>query len=78
MPECKHHEFISKVSVFRLTENEHPNAEPSGFSAEVLIKCKECGREFEFIGVPGGMSAEYPTVSMDNKELRIPIKPSEG
>lgn len=72
---CHHHDFESNVSVFRLTNNEHPNAIPTGFNAEVRIRCIHCKQEFEFIGLPYGMSPAYPTMSADNKEARLPIKP---
>ncbi|MDD5649321.1 MAG: hypothetical protein PHF86_02740 [Candidatus Nanoarchaeia archaeon] len=51
MADCLHHNFESEVKVFRLTNNEFENAEPTEFSAEVRIHCADCKQEFEFIGL---------------------------
>jgi hypothetical protein len=46
-----------------------------GYTAEIRIKCRECGLPFEFIGVEAGMSCEKPMASVDAQELRAPIRP---
>jgi hypothetical protein len=70
--------FESSVAVNRITKVSHPNAIPYVYSADIRIRCKECKKEFEFVGLPMGSSFESPTISADGKELRAPIKPSES
>jgi len=43
--------------------------------AEIWIWCEECGARFRFVGVPLGLSAGQPTVSVDGYELRVPMVP---
>jgi len=76
MNNCQHTNFEANVSVNRLTENDEITV--TGFSADLRIKCIECGSDFEFIGVEAGLSPFYPMCSVDSTELRIPIKPSTG
>lgn len=73
--ECKHFNFISQTSVVRLFEEESPDI-VTGFSADIRIKCADCGMPFEFIGLPGGYNPGRPMTSFDATELRAPIKPS--
>ena len=73
---CAHEEFIANVKVNRLT-NEGKMA-VIAFSADIAINCKVCGHAFEFIGVEPGVSPFHPTISIDSKELRAPIKPATG
>lgn len=70
---CGHHRFESAVTVLRLTDG--PGFNLIGFSAEVRVRCGDCGREFEWIGVPYGSSPMQPTASVDMQELRAPIRP---
>lgn len=73
-----HYEFESSVAVNRITKNKYPNAIPNYYSADIRIRCRECKKEFEFIGLPMGSSPVSPTISADGKELRAPIRPSES
>ncbi len=73
---CNHENFSSIVNVTRLLQNDLVTV--SGFNADFLIKCTDCGTDFEFIGVEPGYSPFYPRISIDSKELRCPIKPTTG
>ncbi len=73
---CTHQDFKANVNVCRRTDNDEITV--IGFSADIRIKCNECGQDFEFIGVEPGSSPFGPKCSMDSMELRIPIKPSTG
>ena len=68
MSECEHTDFEALVTVNRLEDVEQ-------FAADVHIQCRECGRPFRFLGLPGGISLEYPTISVDGTEARLPIAP---
>lgn len=79
--ECLHGRFSATVNVFRLQKGvveAHPENRADSFTADVYIKCDECGESFEFIGPPCGMSFREASVSIDRLELRIPIQPRRG
>lgn len=65
---CPHEQFTSCVSVNRLED-------VGRFAADVTIQCVQCGARFQFLGLPGGLSLERPTVSVDGLEARMPIAP---
>lgn len=73
---CNHENFRADVQVHRITEDDKITIR--GFSANICIKCHDCGKEFEFIGVEPGVSPFGPRVSIDSTELRVPIKPATG
>lgn len=66
--ECKHKGFVANVAVNRLEDS-------GGFAADITIKCVECQQPFQFLGLPGGLSPNMPTVSVDRTEARMPIAP---
>ncbi len=70
MSECEHKEFEARVEVNRLEDVKR-------FAADVHIQCRECKRPFRFLGLPGGLHLEYPTISVDGTEARLPIAPQE-
>jgi len=63
---CNHENFTAKVDVHRL--------EDSGrFSADVSIKCVQCGTPFSFLGLPAGLDLNGASVSVDGTEARLAI-----
>lgn len=72
---CEHKNFFAKVDVTRLTESDESDV-VTGYTADIRIKCDECGLPFQFIGLPGGYSPAQPMCSFDAQEMRAPIKPS--
>lgn len=72
---CEHKKFFSTTEITRLTTEQ---GKVKGFVLELHVACEECGQSFEFIGpsIPLGLSSEFPTVSLDGTEIRLPIKPS--
>lgn len=73
---CEHKEFEAKVEVNRLEDTS--GGAITGFTADVHIKCRECGKPFQFLGLHGGSHPIYPTVSVDRTEARLPIAPSDN
>ncbi len=67
---CSHEHFSAHVVVNRLEDI-------GAFAADVSIRCIDCGVPFEFVGIPGGISLERPTTSVDRTEARMPIVPRE-
>lgn len=65
---CKHVHFNANVSVNRM-------ADTGRFSADVTIKCVDCGIPMRFIGLPGGLDMNGASVSADACEARLSIAP---
>lgn len=74
---CDHLNFQASVSVCRLPDDNDP-CKVVGFAADIKINCFECGLPFQFVGLPAGVSItnSKPMVSLDGKEIRVPLKPS--
>jgi hypothetical protein len=61
--------FAADVDVNRL--------EDSGrFSADVRIRCADCGKRMRFIGLPMGLDLNGAAVSADGTEARLAIHPT--
>jgi hypothetical protein len=71
---CEHMNFRAMVKVGRLTASETDDT-VVWYDAEITIECIECGKPFEFVGLPCGMSPFEPLCSVDGTEARMPIKP---
>lgn len=71
MSKCEHMNFRSDVKIIRLTDDD----QVTGYSANIKIKCTECGTPFHFIGVAGGFSPHKPMVGFGGETLRAPIMP---
>src|SRR5579859_7428730 len=69
--ECTHHNFIADAEVARIPDG------PSGleFMISIKVKCSDCGKPFEWKGLPAGIPRNNPTVSLNRLELRAPIIP---
>ena len=74
MSDCEHLDFEAHVAVNRI-ENMIGEWPFMQFAADVHIKCAECGKPFQFIGLPGGLAPNRPTRSVDGTEARLPIAP---
>jgi len=48
----------------------------SSFSVDLMVKCKDCGQPFKFMGMKNVLSRYVPSVSEDGLEARIPIAPA--
>lgn len=76
MGKCLHYKFIAQVDVNRLMSDDDPKEkQPIGYTADISIKCAECGVNMEFIGLPGGVNFSHPTTSVDRIQLRAPLIP---
>lgn len=74
MNQCQHHNFQANVAVGRLAADES-GEKIVGFSADITVKCSDCGKPFEFVGLPMGYSPIQPMCSVDGTEARMPLKP---
>lgn len=71
---CQHMNFAADVKVGRLTQVE--GGPITGYTADVTVKCAECGLPFRFVGLAAGNHYAEPRVSADGTELRAPIEPA--
>lgn len=90
---CPHENFNACVTVNRLTAGEHENfnvgvavnlltggkdGPVAGYMADIRVQCKDCGEPFRWIGTPAGLSPRQPMVSVDETELRAPLRPASS
>ena len=61
-PPCEHRQFESSVDVYRPTATE--GGEVTGYQADIRIRCADCRLPFQFIGLPGGVSQQWPARSL--------------
>jgi hypothetical protein len=65
---CEHHNFSANVNVVRLEDTKQ-------FMAEITVKCAECGKPFQFLGLSPGLDTGGASVSVDGLEAQIAICP---
>jgi hypothetical protein len=71
---CQHENFTASVKVGRLSKDD--GGAVTGYTADVTVRCTQCGLPFRFIGLPAGSHHAEPRVSVDGTELRAPIEPA--
>lgn len=76
MPDCQHERFEARVDTTRLTSA--PGGPVTGYTADVRIRCAQCGMPFRFLGLKPGASPTQPMVSVDATEARLPIAPADS
>lgn len=70
---CEHMNFAANVGVHRLTKDE--GGPVGGYMAEITIKCADCGRAFQFLGLEPGIDLHGARVSVDGLEAHIALCP---
>jgi hypothetical protein len=73
---CPHEDFECIVAIQRACEVE--GGPVVGFYAEITVACAGCGEKFRFRGCPAGQFPDRPAVSVDETELRAPIRPASS
>lgn len=71
MYDCEHQKFL-------VTETDIISAMKDGnrvYVAAITISCRKCGTTFKFNGPREDLNLEYPTVSLDELQIRLPIEP---
>jgi hypothetical protein len=74
---CHHDDHEAVVNVIKLTASDTAPT-PVGYTAEIKIRCANCGEPFRWTGVPAGQSPRQPTCSVDETELRAPLRPASS
>lgn len=65
---CKHLNFHADCKVARIEDL-------GRFVLEVRVRCVDCKKPFQFVGVEPGFNYNAPTVSLDGLEGNFPITP---
>ena len=68
---CAHQNFAVKADVGRI--NKDGNGPIVAYICDLHVWCRDCDQQFEFFGLPNGMSFYRPTVSIDGKEAHFPL-----
>lgn len=75
---CPHENFAANVEVNRLASSEEPGAPITGYAADITVWCADCGERFRWIGVQAGLMPSQPMCSVDETELRAPLRPASA
>ena len=73
---CPHEDFAASVEVSRLTKVD--GGPVDGYSADIRVSCAACGEPFRWIGATAGLSPARPMCSVDETELRAPLRPASS
>ena len=74
---CPHEDFSAVVEVSRITASEDDST-VSGYCASITVTCAQCGEPFRWAGVQAGLSPQRPMCSVDETELRAPLRPASA
>jgi len=74
---CPHDNFEAFVEVNRHTASD---TDPTviGYSADIKVTCHGCKEPFRWTGLQAGMSPRQPMCSIDETELRAPLRPASA
>lgn len=73
---CEHMDFDVHVVVNRIQATESGPVE--GYYADIRVSCQACSEPFRWIGAPAGLLPTQPCVSVDETELRAPLRPASA
>jgi hypothetical protein len=73
---CEHLEFTATVAVNRLTDED--DGPVTAYMADIRVSCLHCDEPFRWIGVPAGAMPDRPACSIDEAELRAPLRPASA
>ena len=65
------------VEVNRITRSDD---DPTvvGYSAEITVRCDQCGEPFRWTGVRAGLSPKEPMCNVDETVLIAPLRPASA
>jgi hypothetical protein len=74
---CPHENFDAYVEVNRVTASDD---DPTvvGYHADIKVSCYDCDEPFRWTGVKAGASPREPMCSVDETELRAPLRPASA
>jgi len=74
---CPHETFDAFVAVNKVTSSE-TDSTVVGYHADIKVNCSACGEPFRWTGVPAGSSPRQAMCSVDETELRAPLRPASA
>jgi hypothetical protein len=74
---CPHENFAASVDVNRITAGDD-EPDPVAYSADIRVECADCGEKMRWLGVQAGTSPKRPMCSVDESELRAPLRPASA
>lgn len=76
---CPHIDFAANVAVNRIVAEGAPeDSIPIAYCADITVACAGCGEPFRWTGVLAGLSPAGPRCSVDETELRAPLRPASA
>lgn len=72
---CLHLDFEANVVVNRIAED---GQVPTAYVADITVCCAVCREPFRWTGLIAGLSYNHPMVSVDETELRAPLRPASS
>lgn len=74
---CLHEDFVANVEVNRITGSDD---DPTiiAYDTSITVSCANCDERFRWIGVQAGLNPGRPMCSVDETELRAPIRPASS
>lgn len=72
---CLHLDFEAIVAVNRIADD---GQEPTAYVADITVCCAACREPFRWTGLCAGLSYNHPMVSVDETELRAPLRPASS
>jgi hypothetical protein len=73
---CEHEDFEAVVEVNRVTKVE--GGPVTGYSADIRVRCLNCGEPFRWTGLRAGLSPARPMCSIDETVLVAPLRPASA
>lgn len=73
---CPHTDFEAHVDVNRLQDSD--NGPVAGYLADIRVNCARCGERFRWVGLQAGLRPDRPMVSVDESEMRAPLRPASA
>jgi hypothetical protein len=73
---CLHEDFQVWAEVNRLSAAE--GGPVDAYAADIKINCANCQEPFRWIGLQAGLMRDRPMVSVDETQLRAPIRPASS
>lgn len=70
---CEHLSFGAEVAVHRLMTEDGQTC--TGYMADVRIRCVQCQRPFQFLGLQPGVDTRGATMSVDALEAHLALCP---
>ncbi|MEV4093822.1 hypothetical protein [Streptosporangium saharense] len=73
---CPHLTFEARVEVNRITSGD--DGPVVAYSADIVVRCADCDEPFRWTGLQAGLSQARPMCSVDETELRAPLRPASA